>query len=239
MRKSPLRRGKPLGKGKAPLKRRRRLGRGSRMRSAKSRARREARKRARWQKQFHSEEFLAWVHAQPCIRCGRKPSEPHHEPQRSDPRVTWKDVSPLCRDCHTAGPGARHHVGVGAKTFWASLGLDPAETNAETQRLWAEYVPCTKLLRGDTTVPIVVSHRREMTMNETTGWGSKNAEAMFNVATRLAGFDAKELMLEITRRQRDRSCKVYEPTVLEAMQAIANRDPAYVAHREEMKRKYS
>lgn len=53
------------------------------------------------------------------------------------------------------------------------------------------------------------------------GWGSAAAEDMFRVATMLAGFDARELMLEIHRRTaHSRAEKVNEPTVLAAMQTL-------------------
>ena len=55
------------------------------------------------------------------------------------------------------------------------------------------------------------------------GWGSKNAEDLFKIATNLAGFDRKELMLEIHRRQRGRDATVNEATVLAAMQTIYDR----------------
>jgi len=65
-----------------------------------------------------------------------------------------------------------------------------------------------------------------------TTWGSKNAEDMFTIATRLAGFDKMELMAEIIKRQRGReSMRVNEPTVLEAMQTICDRDEEYTARR--------
>ena len=55
------------------------------------------------------------------------------------------------------------------------------------------------------------------------GWGSKIAEDLFKIATNLAGFDRKELMLEIHRRQRGRDATVNEATVLAAMQTIYDR----------------
>lgn len=61
-----------------------------------------------------------------------------------------------------------------------------------------------------------------------TSWGSHNAEGMFNIATRLAGFDPRELMIEINRRSK--SDKVNERTVLNAMQAIVDHEPDYNAH---------
>lgn len=56
-----------------------------------------------------------------------------------------------------------------------------------------------------------------------TTWGSKNAEAMYAIATILAGFDPKELMLEIHRRQRDKTRQINERTVLQAMQTVFDR----------------
>lgn len=58
---------------------------------------------------------------------------------------------------------------------------------------------------------------------KTSGWGSANAEDLFKVATRLAGFDARELMLEIHRRLRGRDALVNERTVLAAMHTISQR----------------
>jgi len=54
-----------------------------------------------------------------------------------------------------------------------------------------------------------------------TTWGSRNAEDMFQIATKLAGFDPIELMKEIVRRTKGRKTfRVNEPTVLNAMDAI-------------------
>jgi hypothetical protein len=67
-----------------------------------------------------------------------------------------------------------------------------------------------------------------------TSWGSKNAEDMFTIATRLAGFDPKELMAEICKRTRGRdSMRVNVNTVTEAMQTICDRDSEYVARRKQ------
>ncbi len=58
-----------------------------------------------------------------------------------------------------------------------------------------------------------------------TTWGSRNAEDMFRIATRLAGFNGGQLMVEINRRQRGRDSKVNEATVLAAMQTLEDRAP--------------
>lgn len=52
-------------------------------------------------------------------------------------------------------------------------------------------------------------------------WGSKPAEDTFTLATRLAGFDRHELMLEITRLQGRRLTKVNETTVIRAIQSLS------------------
>ena len=58
--------------------------------------------------------------------------------------------------------------------------------------------------------------------NNTT-WGSANAEDMYRIATRLAGFDAVELMLEIGQQQRDPGRSTSLPTVLRAMGVVSRR----------------
>lgn len=51
-----------------------------------------------------------------------------------------------------------------------------------------------------------------------------NAGDLFKIATRIAGFDAKELMLEIARLQRhSKAVRANERTVLRAMQAVRDR----------------
>lgn len=57
-------------------------------------------------------------------------------------------------------------------------------------------------------------------MSQPTTWGSRNAEDMFRIAVVLAGFDPRELMLEIHRRQNGRNAKVNEATVLAAMDTL-------------------
>ena len=59
-------------------------------------------------------------------------------------------------------------------------------------------------------------------MTDTT-WGSANAEDLFKIATRMAGFDAVELMVEIHRRQHGRDAIVNVATVSNAMQVVRDR----------------
>ena len=70
-------------------------------------------------------------------------------------------------------------------------------------------------------------------MKTETTWGSKAAESMFQIATRLAGFEPGELMLEIHRLTHHRgTTRVNEPTVRKAMSIIYER-----WHGEEMRAK--
>lgn len=58
----------------------------------------------------------------------------------------------------------------------------------------------------------------KQTAADLTTWGSVNAEDMFQIATKMAGFDPIELMKEIHRRtMRSSAFKVNESTVLNAM----------------------
>lgn len=62
------------------------------------------------------------------------------------------------------------------------------------------------------------------TAADRTTWGSVNAEDMFQIATRMAGFDPMELMKEIHRRtMHSKALKVNEHSVLEAMQTVFER----------------
>lgn len=99
-----------------------------------------ARKAKRFKEQFGPPGFVEWMKARPCVKCGKvdwrdgKPDNAvHHDPTRGS-GGTWTDTTSMCRDHHTAGPGARHTVGV--VTFWRGVGRSFVECNAETQRAW-------------------------------------------------------------------------------------------------------
>lgn len=124
-RKTPLRARQGAAKPRTPLKRGRTKGKAST-------ARQRARKAARWKLHFLSPEFVRFTKARPCVKCGRVPSEVHHEPPRSR-GGTWEQSSSLCRDCHTSGAGARHRVG--PTTFW-TFGITAAEANAAHREAW-------------------------------------------------------------------------------------------------------
>jgi len=85
-----------------------------------------------WARAFHSEAFLEFTRDEPCVRCGGGPCVPHHEPTRAS-GGTWKNTSPLCEDCHTAGPNARHTVGV--ESFW-TFGITYEQANRRHHGRW-------------------------------------------------------------------------------------------------------
>lgn len=122
MKKSPLHRYTPLDRGTAELSR-----------STPMKKRNVERHEREWVKQFHSEAFVRFTHDRPCVRCGRTPSDPHHEPLRSQ-GGTWKNVSPVCPDCHTLGPDARHNTS--AEAFWASVGKSAEVCNRAHHMAW-------------------------------------------------------------------------------------------------------
>lgn len=104
----------------------------------KTTAQRKAeRKRQRSERLYGPPGFADFVRGLPCLKCERGPSEPHHDPTAAN-GGTWRDVSPLCSDCHTQDPRSRHEHPGGYKAFWAEIGVTREEAAAETQRLWEE-----------------------------------------------------------------------------------------------------
>jgi hypothetical protein len=84
------------------------------------------RKRDRAHRQF--------VCSQPCLICGRRPSDAHHlrfgQPRALGRRVSDEFIVPLCRvhhrDLHRRGD---------EKKWWSAVSIDPVEVS---QRLWRE-----------------------------------------------------------------------------------------------------
>jgi hypothetical protein len=77
-------------------------------------------------------EHLRYVAKQPCLICGRKPSDPHHL-RHMQPRALGRKVSdeftvPLCRIHHRL----LHRAG-DENTWWNSSGVDPVKAARE---LW-------------------------------------------------------------------------------------------------------
>jgi ERF superfamily len=83
-------------------------------------------------RRYRDRAHLQFVAAQPCLVCGRSPSDPHHlrfmQPRALGRRVSDEFAVPLCRTHHRA----LHQRG-DETTWWMSVDLDPV---AVAQRLW-------------------------------------------------------------------------------------------------------
>src|ERR1700730_2096438 len=85
-------------------------------------------------RRYRSKEHLRFVAKQPCLLCGRKPSDPHHL-QFVQPRALGRKASdefavPLCRTHHRAA----HRAG-DERAWWKSSGIDPVKV---ARKLWKE-----------------------------------------------------------------------------------------------------
>jgi ERF superfamily len=83
-------------------------------------------------RRYRDRAHLEFVASQPCLLCGRQPSDPHHlrfmQPRAMGRRVSDEFAVPLCGTHHRAVH--RHGDEV---AWWASAGIEPAVT---AQRLW-------------------------------------------------------------------------------------------------------
>ena len=75
-------------------------------------------------KRHRNKEHLRFVAQQPCLVCGKSPSDPHHlrfaQPRALGRKVSDEFVVPLCRSHHRA----LHRVG-NELEWWKSTGVDP------------------------------------------------------------------------------------------------------------------
>jgi hypothetical protein len=71
-------------------------------------------------------EHLRWVKTQPCLICGRKPSDAHHlrfiQPRALGFRVSDEFAVPLCRVHHRAA-----HRANAEPSWWAAFGIEPVK----------------------------------------------------------------------------------------------------------------
>lgn len=83
---------------------------------------------------YRDRGHLRRVAQQPCLICGRKPSDPHHlrylQPRALGRKVSDEFTVPLCRIHHRLA----HRVGNEA-AWWKDFGVDPVDT---ARRLWNE-----------------------------------------------------------------------------------------------------
>jgi hypothetical protein len=83
-------------------------------------------------RRYRSREHLRYVIQQPCLVCGRKPSDPHHlgftQPRALGRKVSDEFAVPLCRGHHRAVHRSRDE-----RLWWRQAGIDPINV---ARRLW-------------------------------------------------------------------------------------------------------
>jgi ERF superfamily len=83
-------------------------------------------------RRYRNREHLRYVAQQPCLVCGRKPSDPHHlrhvQPRALGRRASDEFTVPLCRAHHRAV----HRAG-DERAWWQGTDVDPIET---ARKLW-------------------------------------------------------------------------------------------------------
>jgi hypothetical protein len=83
-------------------------------------------------RRYRSREHLRYVMQQPCLVCGRKPSDPHHlrymQPRALGRKASDEFAVPLCRVHHRAA----HRAG-DERAWWKAAGIDPIKV---ARRLW-------------------------------------------------------------------------------------------------------
>jgi ERF superfamily len=85
-------------------------------------------------RRYRNREHLRFVARQPCLICGRKPSDPHHlrylQPRALGRKASDEFTVPLCRVHHRAA----HRAG-DERAWWKVAGIDPMKF---ARRLWKQ-----------------------------------------------------------------------------------------------------
>jgi hypothetical protein len=83
-------------------------------------------------RRYRNREHLRFVMQQPCLICGRKPSDPHHlrymQPRALGRKASDEFAVPLCRVHHRAA----HQAG-DERAWWKAAGIDPIKI---ARQLW-------------------------------------------------------------------------------------------------------
>ena len=97
-------------------------------------------------KRLRDKAHLKFVASQPCLICGRQPSDPHHvrfaQPRAIGMKVSDEYTAPLCRGHHRQLHQAGNEV-----TWWESYRIHPLEIAKE---LWEQTHPQTAAATVDT-----------------------------------------------------------------------------------------
>jgi hypothetical protein len=85
-------------------------------------------------RRYRNKEHLRFVIRQPCLLCGRKPSDPHHlrfvQPRALGRKSSDEFAVPLCRTHHRAVHRARDE-----RAWWKATGIDPLKV---ARKLWKD-----------------------------------------------------------------------------------------------------
>jgi hypothetical protein len=85
-------------------------------------------------RRYRNREHLRAVAKQPCLICGRKPSDPHHlrylQPRALGRKASDEFAVPLCRVHHRAV-----HRACDEQAWWQAAGIDPIEV---ARKLWKD-----------------------------------------------------------------------------------------------------
>jgi hypothetical protein len=85
-------------------------------------------------RRYRNREHLRSVAKQPCLICGRRPSDPHHlrylQPRALGRKASDEFAVPLCRVHHRAVHRARDE-----RAWWRAAGIDPIKV---ARKLWKE-----------------------------------------------------------------------------------------------------
>ena len=107
-------------------------------------------------RRYRDREHLRHVVKQPCLICGRKPSDPHHlrhlQPRALGRKASDEFTVPLCRIHHRLV----HRVGNEA-AWWQDAGIDPIKA---ARKLWNETRVAQGRLRPDQASQAVVSDKK-------------------------------------------------------------------------------
>jgi folate-binding Fe-S cluster repair protein YgfZ len=83
-------------------------------------------------RRYRNRDHLRYVAQQPCLICGRKPSDPHHlrhvQPRALGRKASDEFAVPLCRSHHRAV----HRAG-DERAWWQTAGVDPLKA---ARKLW-------------------------------------------------------------------------------------------------------
>jgi hypothetical protein len=85
-------------------------------------------------RRYRNKEHLRYVTLQPCLLCGRKPSDAHHlrfvQPRALGRKTSDEFAVPLCRIHHRAA----HRAG-DERAWWKAAGIDPLKI---ARKLWKD-----------------------------------------------------------------------------------------------------